>query len=568
MNLDIVLVTYNSKKWLKNNIESIVNSKYDLKKISMYYVDNASTDDTVEELHKIEKKYKSKFNNFCVLENKKNEGFGIGNNKGAFLGTSPYIFFLNIDTEIEPDTFSKIEEEINAKNEEVGIYELRQKPYEHPKYYDPVTGYTSWSSGACFIIKRELFEQVKGFDKRLFMYCEDVDLSWNVRRLGYQIKYLYNVPIVHYSYAVPGEFKNNQFIYAVVNNLYLRAKYGNFKKFLKGHYLCFRAIRYNLAYRCISNEEYRSIRKKIFKEYLKTIWKTIPARFFKHIHISKSQFQPQFINDFDYEVNKLDAFYVIDEEIKANPLVSIIIRTCGRPSYLRETLISVRNQSYKNIEVVIVEDGKNVSEKMIKKEFSDLNIQYYATGEKVERSVSGNIGMKMAKGKYLNLLDDDDLFYPEHIEVLVKEMEKNKADIVYSTAMETAITIESKDPYKYRIEQKLVRHHGPYSKLRLYRNNITPIQAVLFKKEVFEKCGGFDENITALEDWDLWLRYSFEYHFHHIEKTTSIYRVPFNQSLTQERQQFLNSSLEYVINKHKNKDIKLSLEDIFWDANS
>lgn len=563
MKLDVVFVTYNSVKWLKNNINSILNSNYNLKNISLYYVDNASTDETIDELYKIQKNYSNKFSNLEIIKNKKNLGFGIANNKGALLGKSDYILFLNIDTEIEEDTFKKLEEEIKKASKDVGIFELRQKPYEHPKYYDPLTGYTTWASGACLVIRRDIFNKTKGFDKNLFMYCEDVELSWHVRKLGYKIKYLYNVPITHYSYTKPNEFKETQFVFCFINNLYLRAKYGNIVNYLKGHLLCLKALRYNLAYQYISNQQYKKVRNRILKEYIKVIFKTIKARFYKHTHRTIGDFKPQFINDLDYEIPKLDPFYVIDEKFKSNSMVSVIVRTCGRPEYLRETLISLRNQSYKNFEVVIVEDGPNVSEKMLKEEFSDLNIQYKATGKKVERSVTGNMGMKMAKGKYLNLLDDDDLFYPEHIEVLVQEMEKNNADIVYSTAFETTIDVKSKKPYIYEIKAKAVKHHGPFSRLRLYKNNITPIQAVLFKKEVFEKCGGFDENICALEDWDLWLKFSLKYNFYHIEKTTSLYRVPYNNTLTQERQEFLNSSLEYICNKYQNETINLSISDIY-----
>ncbi len=563
MKFDVVFVTYNSTKWLQQNMNSILKSDYNLKNISLYYVDNNSKDETVNILKEYEKKYSKKFNEIKIIESKTNLGFGRGNNKGALLGKSDYIFFLNIDTEIEPDTFKKLEKEIKENKEKIGIWELRQKPYEHPKYYDPVTGYTTWSSGACFVMPREVFNKTKGFDKHLFMYCEDVELSWHTRQLGYKIKYLYDISITHYSYAEPNQFKENQFIFAYVNNLYLRAKYGNLKKYLKGHLLCLKSLRYNLAYTHVSNKQYKPIRKRIAKEYFKVIFKSIPARIFKHTHNNK-KFNPQFINDLDYEITRLGSFYTIDETLKSNSLVSIIVRTCGRPNYLREALISLRNQSYKNIEIVIIEDGKNISEQMIKKEFSDLNIKYKATGKKLERSVCGNIGLKMATGKYLNFLDDDDVFYPEHVEVLLKEMEKNNADIVYSTGLETATNIISKDPYIYDIKTKIVRNFGKFSRLRLYENNITPIQCVMFKKEVFENCGGLDENITALEDWDLWIRFSLKYNFHYIEKTTSVYRVPFNNEISSERQKFLNSALDYVISKYDNNKISVNLADIFW----
>lgn len=563
MNFDIVYVTYNSKKWLQKNIESINKSKYDLKKVSLLFYDNNSNDGTIDELNLLKDKYGNKYGDFKIIAGKKNLGFGGGNNGAAKLGNSKYILFLNTDTEIEPDTLSKLESEIKNSSKDVAIFELRQKPYEHPKYYDPITGYVSWASGACLVIKRSIFNKIGGFDKKLFMYCEDVELSWHVRKLGYKIKYLYNVPITHYSYTEPNEFKQTQYIYSIVNNLYLRAKYGNIKNVLKSNYLFLKVIHRN--HTPLTDKEYKVLHKKIIGEYVKMMFKSIPAVFYKWFTPTSHDFKPQFINDLDYEVPKLDPFYV-DEESKSDALVSIIVRTCGRPDYLRETLISLRNQTYKNIEIVVVEDGKNISESMIKEEFSDLNIVYKATGNKVGRSKAGNIAMTLASGKYLNFLDDDDAFYPDHVNILVNELEKNKANIVYSTAFETIQDIKSKKPYIYDIKRVYIKHFGHFSKVKLYKNNITPIQAVMFKKSVFEKDGGFDEKIDALEDWDLWLRYSLNNDFYYIPKTTSLYRVPFKSNITSERQAFLNSSLEYLDKKHKDDKISLNIFDIFWDT--
>ncbi|MBR3524094.1 MAG: glycosyltransferase [Bacilli bacterium] len=563
MKFDIAFVTYNSTKWLEKNLRSILASKYDLKNISLYYFDNASTDDTVAVLTELKEKYEKKFNEFKIVAGKKNKGFGYGSNKAAKLGHGDYVFFLNVDTEICSDTFSKLEEAIKSSSDEVGIFELKQEPYEHPKFYDPITGYTSWASGACMIMPRFLFKKTKGFDKNIFMYCEDVDLSWHVAKLGYKIKYLFNIPITHYSYEGPVGFKENSYIYGYINNLYLRCKYSKLRKIVRGHLTIFNAFRYNIAHKFVTNEEYKKIRNKMFKKYIAMMPKRVWVYLKSTLSFSKHKFQVKYYDEICYEVAKLDPFYTV-QTMKEYPLVSVLVRTCGRPAMLRETLISLRNQTYPNVEVVVVEDGKNISEKMIKEEFKDLNIVYQATGEKVGRSKAGNLAMEIAHGKYLNFLDDDDLFFPEHVSVLVNEMEKNNAYVTYATAFETPIIIESKDPYIYHITDKVIRYHGNFSKIDLYKNNITPIQAVMFRKEVFENCGGFDTSIDALEDWDLWINFSLKYYFYHTERTTSLYRVPANQTISQERQNFLNSSLKYIMQKHANDKIELSPADIYY----
>ena len=150
MNLDIIIVTYNSEKWLKECIKSIENQKnFDLSKVNIYFIDNKSKDNTVKKLE--EYKRKSKLGSFNIIENSKNSGFGQANNLGLKNGNSEYVFFLNHDTKLEEDSLQNMQKEIMNSSEEFVMWEFRQKPYEHPKYYNPINGETSWASGACFV---------------------------------------------------------------------------------------------------------------------------------------------------------------------------------------------------------------------------------------------------------------------------------------------------------------------------------------------------------------------------------------------------------------------------------
>lgn len=563
MNLDIVFVTYNSQKWIANCINSILASDFDLKKISLLFCDNNSSDNTVDSLEQFRTDHISKFNDFSILKSDKNLGFGRGNNKAAKIGSSEYVLFLNIDTEIEVDTFKKLEAELDDSKTEIGAWELRQKPYEHPKYYDPYTGYTTWASGACLVVRREIFKKIHGFDSMLFMYAEDVEISWKIRKKGYKIKYLPSVPITHYSYETPNAFKRTQYIYSLINNLYLRYKYGNIKNMVKGNLMVIKRILKNYLTPLVTVEEDKEIRKTILKEYIKVQFKGINAVLTNIFTRRDKSFKPQFVLGFDYEKAKLDPFYVIDDLKTEGPLVSIIVRTCNRPNTLRETLKSIRDQYYKNIEVVVVEDGPNVSEQLLKEEFSDLNYQYVSNGKQTGRSHAGNVGLSIAKGEYFNFLDDDDLFYPEHVLVLINELLKNEKKVAYSTAFETAIIVSSRDPYKYKVKGIDVIHKGRFNRMKLFTKNITPIQAVMFHKDVYKKCGGFDETIEALEDWDLWIRFALEYDWHYVDKTTSLYRVPFHKNETAERDKFLVSTLDYVVGKYDHVELKMSVKDIF-----
>ena len=561
MNIDIVFVTYNSEKWIDGCINSILKNKYDLSKISLIFYDNNSKDNTLKKLEEIKSKNKKIFKDFIVVKSNKNKGFGYGNNIGARYGNSPYIFFLNVDTEINEDTFSKLENAIKNSDEKFAMWELAQRPYEHPKFYNPITGETSWASGACMIVKRNVYEKLGGFDTKIFMYCEDVEISWNFRKNGYAIKYLFDIPIIHYSYEKPNEFKYTQFVYGFISNWYIRAKYGQFKNFMRGTQYMFQT-----AFKGTS------IPKSLDKNTIKKIKSSLRYEIFKHffrnlfinIFTEKMCFEPRFIFGLDYEISNENPFY-IQPDIKSNPLVSIIVRTCDRKEALRENLISLRNQTYKNIEIIVIEDGENISEQMVKREFSDLNILYEATGKNVGRSKAANIAMSKATGKYLNFLDDDDIFFPNHVETLVKVIENNNYDIVYDGAFETKINVISKKPYKYEVKAKGLCESKKYSKKRLYRVNLFPIQTVMFKRDLFIECGGFDENIDALEDWDFWVRLSLKHEFHQVLATTSIFRTPYDKTIEKERDKFLLSTLNYLNDKFKTYKPELSVSDFYID---
>ena len=231
---------------------------------------------------------------------------------------------------------------------------------------------------------------------------------------------------------------------------------------------------------------------------------------------------------------------------------------------LRETLISLRNQTYDNLEVVVVEDGEAISESMIKSEFSDMNILYHPTIQKVGRSKAGNLAMTLAHGKYLNFLDDDDLFYADHVEVLVSNLVKaeNGEKAAYATAFETPVVVESKDPYVYEVKDYRGVHKQSFDPVMLCHHNYIPIQCIMFEKSLFEEYGGLDETTDALEDWDLWVRYSTHTDFIFVFKTTSIYRVPAEQKINADRQKALDDALIEMRKKHKGYTREVSVYDL------
>lgn len=115
-----------------------------------------------------------------------NTGYGKGHNILADNANSEYILVTNPDIIVNESFFKFILDDAEKQN--VGMVEARQTPLEHPKFYNPKTYETSWCSGACTLIKTGIYKLVDGFDWQTFwMYCEDVDISWRIRLLGYKL---------------------------------------------------------------------------------------------------------------------------------------------------------------------------------------------------------------------------------------------------------------------------------------------------------------------------------------------------------------------------------------------
>jgi GT2 family glycosyltransferase len=125
-----------------------------------------------------------------------NLGHGAMHNALFFENAIPsdFLLLLNPDGLLGPQTISQMISKALPKS--VGAVEPRQLPLEHPKAYDIFTGETNWASGACLLVKSEVFARIGGFDTRFFLHGDDVDLSWRIRNEG--LKLIYSVDSVFF----------------------------------------------------------------------------------------------------------------------------------------------------------------------------------------------------------------------------------------------------------------------------------------------------------------------------------------------------------------------------------
>jgi hypothetical protein len=115
-----------------------------------------------------------------------NLGSSGGHNQLAAGCSNDLLLILNPDTYPSPTALTELVRRLAEPR--IGLVEARQIPLEHPRKYDLFTGETSWASTCCVVVRRQLFDELGGFDsKHFFLHCDDVDFSWRARKLGYQV---------------------------------------------------------------------------------------------------------------------------------------------------------------------------------------------------------------------------------------------------------------------------------------------------------------------------------------------------------------------------------------------
>ena len=117
------------------------------------------------------------------------------------------------------------------------------------------------------------------------------------------------------------------------------------------------------------------------------------------------------------------------------PLVSVIVRTKDRPILLKKALKSIASQTYRTLEVVLVNDGGcDLATEELKSILGDIALQYSKLDKNTGRAHAGNAGIEIARGEYIGFLDDDDEFYPDHIVTLVNILETYDYKAAYTDA--------------------------------------------------------------------------------------------------------------------------------------
>ncbi|HET9030596.1 MAG TPA: glycosyltransferase [Candidatus Aquilonibacter sp.] len=198
-----------------------------------------------------------------------------------------------------------------------------------------------------------------------------------------------------------------------------------------------------------------------------------------------------------------DAIAAEAPAITDGPRVSIIVRTFDRPALLERAIASIANQTYRNVEIVVVNNGGADVRELVTRAANGRPVVYEQMPERKTISAASNVGARVATGTYIGYLDDDDLLYGDHCARTVDVLERTKADLVFTVCVGEYAEVRGGEKHVLGYQIYLDRQ---YHADDIFVSNITPIHTIVHPRSLFDRFGYFDESLPVTDDWELWHR--------------------------------------------------------------
>lgn len=204
-------------------------------------------------------------------------------------------------------------------------------------------------------------------------------------------------------------------------------------------------------------------------------------------------------------------------------LISVIMPTYNRGYIISIAIESILKQTYKNLELIIIDDCSTDNTEEIISRYNDNRLKYIRLNEKKGSNYARNVGIEESKGDYITFQDSDDYSFPERIEIEYNTLKAENVDLVFSSFYKVQANGNEREVIDDK-DNKIKKKLFPKKKVKtedvlnvlLYKNIITT-QVLFGKKELFMQ-ERFDNDITRFQDWDLMIRIAQKYKVFHIEK--------------------------------------------------
>lgn len=203
------------------------------------------------------------------------------------------------------------------------------------------------------------------------------------------------------------------------------------------------------------------------------------------------------------------------DEAPSGPIVTVVISTYNRQDHVCRAMKSVLTQTFQDFELIVVNDHSADRTEEVIKSFNDPRIIYVCHGTNKGGSAARNTGIKLAKGRYIALLDDDDEWLPLKLEQQVRKMRESTSRIglIYTGS-------QVYDEQKKRVLKiNEPRYRGNVYQPLLSATILGSVSSALIKGECFDEVGLFDEGLSSCQDWDMWLRIATRFEFDFVPET-------------------------------------------------
>ncbi len=202
--------------------------------------------------------------------------------------------------------------------------------------------------------------------------------------------------------------------------------------------------------------------------------------------------------------------------------VTVVVTCYNYGCFLAGCLESILGQTYRNFEIILVNDGSTDNSEAVAAPFlSDPRITYIRQ-ENRGQAVAKNTGLAAAMGEFVAFLDADDRWKADKLAKQMLLFEDQRVGVVFSLADlidAEGIQIGPSSPGKY-----LQPRSGKVTNF-LFMDNFVPFSSSLVRRECFKRAGNFDESLPMGIDWDLWLRISLHYQFVFVDEPLLLYRI-------------------------------------------
>ena len=248
------------------------------------------------------------------------------------------------------------------------------------------------------------------------------------------------------------------------------------------------------------------------------------------------------------------------------PLVSVIIPSYGGGEFINRTVDSVLAQTYQNIEIIVVDDNGLETEKQLRTAAymslykDNPKVRYICHDVNKNGSAARNTGVENSTGKYIGLLDDDDVYYPNKIATQVKALD--------SLGDEYALTYCSLDIYRgdKKVGERIATESGSLLYEVLMHDVTIGSSSMLVRRSVWEALNGFDESFRRHQDWEFTARIAANYKVYAINEIGFRRYLEFRNSpktpekAVEYRKHYLEKMQPYIstLTEEQQKDVIIS----------